>query len=564
MSSTIIDDNAIPTPPYGWIVELKEAKEAAKKAGESDILAQFRVARAYHILRQWQNLRDICNNALSAQEKKLEKHQLILLKQYQKDAENVLLIRSRADSYSQKIQLKKLIKEDCNLDKVICPHEIFKNSNLLQNAALEGDIRFMEQIVAAGAAIDYPFLKSSQCGQPIVAPTDSTALVMICAVLALYGKLDSKIFKDFMSNELRRVLQGQLDCAVQLVWLGADVNTKLRLPSSSDSSQIESFRRHGFDGKSAKQLAIISKQNALIQAMNQLETEEAKIAKIHCRCGSRLPWKQCHSGGKYEVPPYDREDNRKLNWRYSPTAKCPCGNNQKIHYKCCWLETTKPDYLDDSDGTLTGVITLRPSDAGRRIMINHLARLTAEAASTGRLDEPIFPQGMEGKEMTAKMGATLIRQNWSLMCQMSAHDSPRSQIPNWDVDVFVGCVERLGDRWFYWNDLHWQLEKSVLLVRTQEWNDALEKYVNDKGITGEDRDAIVKKHKANPLAPCANLSCQVWERKVKEFQRCGRCKRVAYCSRKCQTDHWKRHKPECIDTTTSRPHTPKDLTLDNY
>mmetsp|Transcript_23170 Transcript_23170/g.33226 ORF Transcript_23170/g.33226 Transcript_23170/m.33226 type:complete len:555 (-) Transcript_23170:286-1950(-) len=553
MSSTIIDDNAIPTPPYGWIVELKEAKEAAKKAGESDILAQFRVARAYHILRQWQNLRDICNNALSAQEKKLEKHQLILLKQYQKDAENVLLIRSRADSYSQKIQLKKLIKEDCNLDKVICPHTTFKNSNILQTAALEGDIRFMEQIVAAGAAIDYPFLKSSQCGQPIVAPTDSTALVMICAVLALYGKLDSKIFKDFMSNELRRVLQGQLDCAVQLVWLGADVNTKLRLPSSSDCAEIEAFRRHGLDEKTAKQLAIISKQNALIQAMNQLETEEAKIAKIHCRCGSRLPWKQCHSGGKYEVPPYDREDNRKLNWRYSPTAKCPCGNNQKIHYKCCWLETTKPKYQDDSDGILHGAITFSSSNVVGKQMINHLARLTAEAASTGRLDEPIFPQGIEGVG-SAKMGGTALRQNWSLMCQTSAHDSPKSQIPNWDVDVFVGCVERLGDRWFYWNDLHWQLEKSVLLVRTQEWNDALEKYVNDKGITGEDRDAIVKKHKANPLAPCANLSCQVWERKVKEFQRCGRCKRVAYCSRKCQTDHWKRHKPMCIDTTKSSPH----------
>jgi len=396
MSSTIIDDNAIPTPPYGWIVELKEAKEAAKKAGESDILAQFRVARAYHILRQWQNLRDICNNALSAQEKKLEKHQLILLKQYQKDAENVLSIRSRADSSADNMQFKKMIKARCNLDKVICPHEIFKNSNLLQNAALEGGIRFMEQIVAAGAAIDYPFLKSSQCGQPIVAPTDSTALVMICAGLALYGKLDCKTFRSMMPNEVCRQLQGQLDCAVQLVSLGADVSTKLRLPRSSDSAEIETFRRQGLDGKTAKQLAIISKKHVLIQAMNQLETEEAKITKIHCRCGSRLPWKQCHSGGKYEVPPFNRRANGKLNWRYSPTAKCPCGYNQKIHYKCCWLETTTPKYQGDSDGTLHGAIIFASSSTVGKQMINHLARLTVEAASTGRPDEPIFPQGIEG------------------------------------------------------------------------------------------------------------------------------------------------------------------------
>lgn len=75
----------------------------------------------------------------------------------------------------------------------------------------------MEHIVAVGAAIYYPFLNSSQCSQPIVAPTDATALVMIFAGLALYGKLDSKILKNILPNEVRRQLQ-QLDCAAH--WCG--------------------------------------------------------------------------------------------------------------------------------------------------------------------------------------------------------------------------------------------------------------------------------------------------------------------------------------------------------
>ena len=131
---------------------------------------------------------------------------------------------------------------------------------------------------------------------------------------------------------------------------------------------------------------------------------------------------------------------------------------------------------------------------------------------------------------------------------------PKSQIPNWDVDVFVGCVERLGDRWFYWNDLHWQLEKSELLVRTKEWNKALEEYVNDEGITGEERDAIIKKHQANPLAHV--LTCLVWcgKHKSSSFSDAEDVKQLHIASHNCQRDHWKHHKPECIDTTTCRLH----------
>ena len=45
---------------------------------------------------------------------------------------------------------------------------------------------------------------------------------------------------------------------------------------------------------------------------------------------------------------------------------------------------------------------------------------------------------------------------------------------------------------------------------------------------------------------CDNKKCQKIEKKVKEFSRCGRCKKTRYCSPECQKRHWKQgHKLEC-------------------
>jgi hypothetical protein len=70
----------------------------------------------------------------------------------------------------------------------------------------------------------------------------------------------------------------------------------------------------------------------------------------------------------------------------------------------------------------------------------------------------------------------------------------------------------------------------------KEWNEALESYCR------EEREVVVKEYMANPLSPCGNTACNIFEKEVKQFQRCAQCKRISHCSRKCQKDEWKRYK----------------------
>jgi hypothetical protein len=65
----------------------------------------------------------------------------------------------------------------------------FGNANMCQDAALRGDVRLMEAVVALGASVDKP---AREIRDPVamipartVLPAGSTALVMTCVVLAI-------------------------------------------------------------------------------------------------------------------------------------------------------------------------------------------------------------------------------------------------------------------------------------------------------------------------------------------------------------------------------------------
>ena len=88
----------------------------------------------------------------------------------------------------------------------------------------------------------------------------------------------------------------------------------------------------------------------------------------------------------------------------------------------------------------------------------------------------------------------------------------------------------------------------MIIQRAKEWNDALSQYCDDMGLTGEEREQLVKIHLASPLARCGNPTCDEFEVKAKGFAKCwcSRCNRIAYCSRSCQAQHWKSHKKRCM------------------
>jgi MYND finger len=77
------------------------------------------------------------------------------------------------------------------------------------------------------------------------------------------------------------------------------------------------------------------------------------------------------------------------------------------------------------------------------------------------------------------------------------------------------------------------------------WNKALDMYCDDEGLAGEERDQVIARHAANPCAPCGRVGCGAFEKEVKEFSRCSRCKLIAYCGRACQKLGWAEHRKGC-------------------
>jgi hypothetical protein len=44
---------------------------------------------------------------------------------------------------------------------------------------------------------------------------------------------------------------------------------------------------------------------------------------------------------------------------------------------------------------------------------------------------------------------------------------------------------------------------------------------------------------------CGNNECSLREKTMNQFRKCGRCGVTSYCSKECQTVHWKLHKTTC-------------------
>jgi hypothetical protein len=269
------------------------------------------------------------------------------------------------------------------------------------------------------------------------------------------------------------------------------------------------------------------------------KTESVDLTQ--CRCGSRLPWNQCHGAlvqGQSDL--YIQADDGHLDWRFSPKARCPCKLTNEEHYKCCWFTST-PFYSDDTSGGLIIIVKVPLGRPNTRALCELQYMRISELVDSS---DPIIPQDLTSEEFRTTQ-TDLIRSGG--LAWLDDFNGRRSGVKDWDHMVYTGVVDHVDvNKYFMRTDLHWRLTKAELLQRTKEWNEALVKYCDDMGLTGAEREAVFQKHTANPCAPCLNPPCNNWETEPKEFQKCSRCEAVAYCSRDCQKKDWKaQHKITC-------------------
>jgi hypothetical protein len=530
-----LKSTATKIPKDGWVRELEDAESAAKKSRSAG--AQLRLAIAAYKLRDFKKLKIAANLGLALEPSEGEKE---LLK------ECIEKCKERKEIIGDRKILQQMRQPGASCDFFIlssytCP---FTNLHILQYAAVTGDVTLMEEAVALGAALDLPVSdKNAPDFPPSPAPPGSTALLLACALLAMHG---DKTHRDpVMPTEVLDNLDRVCECAIQLVYLGANCQVKLQIPAAQRRNTPvhladvnANFRALNFGGKTAQELANISCRRDLIRAIELMQKPE-NIHLTQCRCGSRLPWNQCHGA---PIPGQSNlyiEGEPRLRWRLSPKATCPCKLTNKEHYKCCWFTST-PSYKSDSNGRLTKVAKA-PLGTPMTQALRQLQQVRLSDIMDP--DNPIIPQGTTSEEYR-KTQIDLIRA--AGLTWLEDFNGRRSSVKDWNPMVYASVVDRIYNC-FTWNDLHWQLDKVELLQRTKEWNEALGKYCDDMGLAGAEREAVVTKHTANPCAPCANPSCKNWEKEPKEFKSCSVCKSVAYCSRDCQKKDWKaQHKSNCV------------------
>jgi MYND finger len=548
-----------------WVSELEDAQACLAELFASSthhnrrgaaLPVHLRLCRALAKLRQWKQLGEaaakglgVCASyngaaavapgaAAAAAAAKLAKWNDRFLS-YRAWARNKLSVRSSADKPEWNKLIPLFLAGAVNPNHVDRPLEAFPNSNLFHHAALVGDVRLMEALVAAGAAIDYPFLEERGAhglNFSVVAPTDATALVVACTTLALAAELGSRGGTP-PPRAAQKQKEQMAECAMQLIRLGADTNRTINWNNAPETATSWGYREFGLDGTSAYEMARRAGHGALVELMEvhrQCSPDE-RARMVHCRCGSRLPWEQCHSTGIGRPPHYVVDDDGStlpgggtvVHYRVSPLARCPCDNTDLTYYECCWKDTACPAYLVDSTGKHARELpldwwTVQPRvDQTRRLGTIHWHKA-----------------GIREDKMS------FLRTSPDNVRTLYGDDGPPSRMAAWDPDVYLGCLERI-DKPFVWRDLHWRLDKTELLRRTREWNQALEAYCDDAGLVGVERERVIAQHTAHPCAPCGRVGCQAFESEPKEYRRCSRCKSIAYCGRTCQLMDWHQHRGQC-------------------
>jgi hypothetical protein len=137
-------------------------------------------------------------------------------------------------------------------------------------------------------------------------------------------------------------------------------------------------------------------------------------------------------------------------------------------------------------------------------------------------------QMMKNPEFLIANRCKIVREGGAIALKAIASDNPCSKLSSWDPEVYAGVMETMdANLSFQWNDVHWALPKAELLKWTEEWNEALEQYCDNIGLTGSEREDVIKLHTASAFAPCGNVKCCKMETSVKQYSRCSKCYNIA-------------------------------------
>jgi hypothetical protein len=140
------------------------------------------VAPAYK-LRDFKKLKIAANLGLALDPSEGER---VLLKEYVEKSKEQKDTRLDRDS----IQQMREPGDDCDVLHISLNNCLFTKLNILHYAATTGDITLMEEVVALGAALDFPIGDANTPDIP--APPGSTALLLACAMLAKCGDMERR------------------------------------------------------------------------------------------------------------------------------------------------------------------------------------------------------------------------------------------------------------------------------------------------------------------------------------------------------------------------------------
>jgi len=530
-------EESLPVPQHGWVAEYDKSKKALKS--ETNAEAYLRVARAAFVLRRWDKVVKYCTKALEECDAIDDVHRNSLKKL---NDEATVEQRNCQLTDADKDFFRPLVELGHNVDLTPCSivNETFSNLNLLHLSVTLAKPDWFDRAVAMGAAIDFPVLKvKGNCP----APPQTTALLFAALTLATYCMVPPNAIPNQAS-----VLANTEEICKLLLLYGADTSLRLQQPEGQSVANFM-YIQMGLVGKSARELILKAKKPRIIEVLKMTEKDPDYR---NCRCGSRQLWYNCH-GNKSLIkhfPFFVESSEGSRHWRYSPMARCPCKNTEKLYIDCCWHETTRLAYQDDK----TGKLSMSQFTSGHGVQ--EMAKLMQTLNENGMNFEDMFAGKNEvdddGVALLTKQGAEYMRTPAGRAQWQTLDRHPKSAFPSYDMDVYSGVYEEIDrmvgpGKCFMWTNLHWKLDESELLVRTKEWNAALQSFCSKQtSWTEEHRREMIRIHTASPLAPCGCPSCDETERQVKEYKKCSRCRQIAYCSVNCQRNHWKEHKKDCL------------------